>query len=162
MNAADYYPAGAYYDSNAPYNQAEVPERDFDVFISQTLSRETTVSTNKYTPEYDEENGWVIYDGRIDDDEYKSLYRTNCQGYRIDELTNYWPYYYVYTKVQEDNLEEIKRLNEIKAECNLIIDHLGELRNMVNDENFRGILHYTANKCRSKINDANEQLKKYI
>ena len=24
----------------------------------------------------------------FDDDEYKSLYRTNCQGYRIDELTN--------------------------------------------------------------------------
>jgi DNA-binding cell septation regulator SpoVG len=68
----------------------------------------------------------------------------------------------VFTKVQEDNMEEIKRLNEIKAKCNLLIDHLGELWHMVNDENFRGILHYTAEKLRKKIQDANEQLKKYI
>lgn len=80
----------------------------------------------------------------------------------IAKMTNYWPYYYVYTKVQEDNLEEIKRLNEIKSECNVIIDHLSGLRGKVNDENFRGILHYTAEKLRKKIQDANEQLKKYI
>ena len=59
-------------------------------------------------------------------------------------------------------MEEIKRLNEIKAKCNLLIDHLGELWKLVNDENFRGILHYTAEKLRKKIQDANEQLKKYI
>ena len=80
----------------------------------------------------------------------------------ISEMTNYWPYYYVYTKVQEDNLEEIKRLNEIKAKCNLLIDHLGELWHMVNDQSLRAELHHTANRLRSKINDANEQLKKYI
>jgi hypothetical protein len=68
----------------------------------------------------------------------------------------------VFTKVQEDNLEEIKRLNEIKAKCNLLIDHLGELRHMVNDESFRAELHHTANRLRKKIDDANEQLKKYI
>ena len=80
----------------------------------------------------------------------------------ISEMTNYWPYYYVYTKVQEDNLEEIKRLNEIKAKCNLLIDHLGELWNLVNDQSLRAELHHTANRCRSKIQDANIQLKKYI
>jgi predicted TIM-barrel fold metal-dependent hydrolase len=64
--------------------------------------------------------------------------------------------------VQEDNLEEIKRLNEIKAECNVIIDHLGELRGMVNQESFRAELHHMANRCRSKIQDANNELKKYI
>ena len=82
--------------------------------------------------------------------------------HRIDELTNYWPYYYVYTKVQEDNLEEIKRLNEIKSECNVIIDHLGDLRKLVNDQSLRAELHHTANRLRSKIEDANIQLKKYI
>jgi hypothetical protein len=68
----------------------------------------------------------------------------------------------VFTKVQEDNMEEIKRLNEIKAKCNLLIDHLGELWHMVNDESFRAELHHTANRLRKKIDDANEQLKKYI
>lgn len=80
----------------------------------------------------------------------------------LAEITNYWQFFYLYTNVQEDNLEEIKRLNEIKAKCNVIIDHLGELYELVNDSNFQWILHYTANKCRAKINDANEQLKKYI
>ena len=81
---------------------------------------------------------------------------------QIAKITNYWTYLYVYTKVAEDHMQEIKRLNEIKAKCNVIINHLGELRNMVNDSNFQGILHYTAEKMRKKINDANEQLKKYI
>ena len=80
----------------------------------------------------------------------------------LSKITNYWPNLYLYTKVQEDNMAEIKRLNEIKAKCNVIIDHLGELWHMVNDTNFQGILHYTAEKLRKKINDANEQLKKYI
>ena len=81
---------------------------------------------------------------------------------QIAKITNYWPYLYLFTKVQEDNMQEIKRLNEVKAKCNVIINHLGELRNMVNDTNFQWILHYTAEKLRKKINDANEQLKKYI
>jgi hypothetical protein len=81
---------------------------------------------------------------------------------QIAKITNYWPYLYLFTKVQEDNMQEIKRLNEIKAKCNVIINHLSGLRNMVNDTNFQWILHYTAEKLRKKINDANEQLKKYI
>ena len=80
----------------------------------------------------------------------------------LAKITNYWPNLYIYTKVQEDNYEEIKRLNEIKSECNLLIDHLGRVWNMVNDTNFKGILHYTAEKIRRKIQDCNEQLKKYI
>lgn len=80
----------------------------------------------------------------------------------LSKITNYWPYLYVYTKVAEDHMQEIKRLNEIKAKCNVIIDHLGELWNLVNDSNFQGILHYTANKLRAKIEDANNELKKYI
>jgi hypothetical protein len=80
----------------------------------------------------------------------------------IAKLTNFSQWLYIYTKVKEDNMEEIKRLNEIKSECNTTINHLSGLRHLVNDENFRGILHYTAEKLRKKIQDANEQLKKYI
>ena len=59
-------------------------------------------------------------------------------------------------------MQEIKRLNEIKAKCNVIINHLSGLRHMVNSENFKGILHYTANKMRAKIQDCDNELKKYI
>ena len=111
-------------------------------------------------------NDWV----RKIKDNYKGRktadWKANANIYEVKnplaKITNYWPRLYVYTKVQEDNMEEIKRLNEVKAKCNVIINHLGELWHMVNDTNFQGILHYTAEKLRKKIADADEQLKKYI
>lgn len=57
MSGADYYPAGAYNDPDAPYNEVGIPEREFNVIISQSLSKEVTVSTSSYIPEYDEEDG---------------------------------------------------------------------------------------------------------
>lgn len=77
---------------------------------------------------------------------------------KLSEITNFWTYFYIYVPV-EDNLEEIKRLNEIKAECNVLIEHLWKLRHLVNDTNFQWILHYTADKLRAKIDTCNEMLK---
>lgn len=76
---------------------------------------------------------------------------------KVSALTNFWANFYIYVLV-EDNLEEIKRLNKIKAECNLLIEHLWNLRHLVNDENFRWILHYTAEKLRAKIKTCDEML----
>ena len=50
MSEADYYAPGSYYDPNAPWNDTDIPEKDFDVCISQTLSKSTTISTNDYIP----------------------------------------------------------------------------------------------------------------
>lgn len=44
------YPPGAEYDMNAPYNQVDVPEKDFDITCCQTLSKTVTVVTNNYIP----------------------------------------------------------------------------------------------------------------
>ena len=47
------YPCGA--DTpNAPWNEIEIPERDFEVTCSQSLSRTATVTTNNYLPCVDE------------------------------------------------------------------------------------------------------------
>lgn len=81
---------------------------------------------------------------------------------KLSAITNFWEYFYVYTLVKEDNLEEIKRLNEIKSECNVLIEHLWNLRHLVNDENFKWILHYTANKLRDKVKTCNEMLGKLV
>jgi hypothetical protein len=54
MKESDYYPAGAYSDPNAPYNQVDVPEKDFEVTCSQSLSRTAIVTTNDYIPCVDE------------------------------------------------------------------------------------------------------------
>jgi hypothetical protein len=82
--------------------------------------------------------------------------------HELSDITNFWTYFYIYTLVKEDNLEEIKRLNEIKSECNLLIEHLWTLWHLVNDKNFQSVLHYIAEKLRKKIEDCNNQLKKYI
>lgn len=82
--------------------------------------------------------------------------------HKLSEITNFWEWFYIFTLVKEDNLWEIKRLNEIKAECNILIEHLWNLRHLVNDENFRWILHYTAEKLRAKIKTCDEMLVKLV
>lgn len=91
MSEADFYPAGAYKDPNAPYNQVDVPEKEFDVTCSQTLSKTVSVWTNNYIPgaegvdyEPDDEGGcyavgWHDPDDTSDTDwveEYKNDHYT--------------------------------------------------------------------------------------
>lgn len=65
MRDSDYYPAGAWSDPSAPYNEVDVPEKEFDVTCSQSLSKTVTVVTNNYIPgaegvdyEPDDEGGY--------------------------------------------------------------------------------------------------------
>ena len=44
-----HYPAGADTE-DAPWNEPVVPEKDFDITCSQTLSKTVTVTTDNYTP----------------------------------------------------------------------------------------------------------------
>lgn len=82
--------------------------------------------------------------------------------HKLSEISNIWANLYIYTLVKEDNLEEIKRLNEMKAECNVAIEHLQNLWQMTNDTNFQWVLHYMAEKLRKKVEDCNTELKKYL
>ena len=50
MRESGYYPPGAEFDPNAPYNQSDVPEEEFEVTCSQSLSRTASVWTNNYIP----------------------------------------------------------------------------------------------------------------
>ena len=79
---------------------------------------------------------------------------------KLSAITNFWTYFYVYTIVG-DNLEEIKRLNELKTECLNCITSLWNIRHMTNDTNFQWVLHYTADKLRTKVKDCDDELKKY-
>ena len=69
---------------------------------------------------------------------------------KLSAITNLGPYLYVYVPVN-DKLEEIKRLNEMKTECVNCITSLWNLRHLTNEQNFKSILHYTADKIRDKI-----------
>ena len=82
------YPPGA--DTpDAPWNQVEVPEREFDVTISMSLSRTVQCYTNKYIPEVDEENGHLYVD--TSDTPWSEVYGDNHKTIPelLEELKKY-------------------------------------------------------------------------
>lgn len=109
------YPPGA--DTpDAPWNQEEVPERTFDVFISQTLSKSTRVTTNDYIHEVDlDEDGYHYNDDTSDTnwiEAYKNEHFTPLQ--LISELKDFL------TKHLPDPVIDIKGFKEAKnliSEC---------------------------------------------
>lgn len=70
-----YYPPGTEFDSTAPWNESPPEMRDFDVCISQTLSRNTTVSTKDYSISLDCDDEGVYYEN-VDTSniDWKNLY----------------------------------------------------------------------------------------
>lgn len=68
------YPLGA--DTPyAPWNEQEVPERRFDVCISQTLSKSTRVTTNDYIPKVDQDEGGVYKLTDTSDTDWREAYK---------------------------------------------------------------------------------------
>ena len=93
-------------------------------------------------------------------------WKKDCNFYglkhELKDISNYGERLYIYTKVSEDNFEEVKRLNSIKSESLVAIDHLGKIYNLVNDTELQADLHRTADKLRAKIDTCNEMLKKLV
>ena len=82
------YPPGA--DTpDAPWNEVEIPEREFDVTISMSLSRTVQCYTNKYIPEVDEENGHLYVD--TSDTPWSEVYGDNHKTIPelLEELKKY-------------------------------------------------------------------------
>ena len=75
MRESGYYPLGAEFDPRAPWNEQEVPEKQFDVCISQTLSKSTRVTTNDYIPKEDQDEDGVYESTGISDTNWKKAYK---------------------------------------------------------------------------------------
>lgn len=103
-------------------------------------------------------------------DNYKGRTTNNgkldCNIYALEhypsEISVFGVNGYIYTKVAEDALEEVKRLNEFKTNLQKAIDINSAMRHQTNDENYKSILHYVNEKNRKKLSDCEEQLKKYF
>ena len=90
MRDSDYYPAGAYNDPNAPYNEVELPDIEVSCEVSITLTKkDAPVFTDNY-----------IYNGDEYGDEYEVMDsyqeladKYNAQHYSLtgllDELAKY-------------------------------------------------------------------------
>ena len=59
--ASGYYPPGAEYDPNAPYNQSDPPEVEVELIATETMTKTISVYTNKVWRVYDEE-GYGSYE----------------------------------------------------------------------------------------------------
>ena len=49
MIESGYYPPGAEFDINAPYNEKELPEKEIEVTVSITLSKTVKIKVSDYT-----------------------------------------------------------------------------------------------------------------
>lgn len=92
--------------------------------------------------------------------------KTDCNIFELEhmpsEISVFWTNWYVYTKVAEDALEEVKRLNRFRTNLLNAIELNSTMRHQTNDTNYQSILHYMNEKNRNKVKDCDEQLAKYL
>lgn len=81
--------------------------------------------------------------------------------HKLSDITNYWQYFYVYTLVSDWAEEDIKRLNEMKSKIVQVIELNSQLWHLSNDGYYRTKLHEMNEKNRKKLEDINNELKKY-
>ena len=78
---------------------------------------------------------------------------------KLSAITNFWPYFYVYTLVKEDNYERIKELNEFKTLLVQTIENNSAMWHKTKDVNYQKKLNEMNNANRQKLKDIDEQLK---
>lgn len=92
--------------------------------------------------------------------------KTDCNIFELEhevsEISVFGTNWYIYTKVAEDALEEVKRLNEFRTNLLKAIEINSLMWHQTNDKNYQSILHYVNEKNRKKLKDCDEQLAKYV
>lgn len=73
MKESGYYPPGAEFDPNAPYNEISIPEKEFEVTITQTLDKTVKVSTSDYIIEQEGEHSCI----NTEDTDWLKVYMSN-------------------------------------------------------------------------------------
>ena len=81
--------------------------------------------------------------------------------HKLSEISCYSANWYIYTKVAEDALDEIKRLNELKTKIVQVIELNSSIWHLVNDENYQNSLHKMNEENRKKLKTIEELLTKY-
>jgi hypothetical protein len=82
--------------------------------------------------------------------------------HKLSEISCYSSNWYLYTKVAEDALEEIKRLNELKTKIVQVIELNSSIWNLINDTTYKNSLHKMNEDNRKKLKTVEELLTKYM
>lgn len=125
------YPPGAD-GPDAPWNQSDTEEKEFEVTISQTLSKNTTVTTSDYIP------GGCFSETEWDIDGYHTI---TC--YEPDDTSNTdWKAAY-----KEERMTPLELINEFK-------DHLKEILSNLNTNSRKyKRVKYLIKECSNWIED---------
>lgn len=84
MRDSDYYAPGSN-TPDAPWNEVSYPERDFDVEVTETVSRKTYITSDNYNIYVDYEDGRTTVD--TDPVEFAKCYEEQC--WSIVELVDH-------------------------------------------------------------------------
>lgn len=77
MIESGYYPPGAEFDPNAPWNQVENPEEEFEVTVVQTLSKPVTIYTSNYILEKEEDEDGVYRNIDTSETNWEDVYESD-------------------------------------------------------------------------------------
>lgn len=80
--------------------------------------------------------------------------------HKFSEISAFYERWYVLTKVAEDNIEELKRVNEIRTKALRMIEDNSAMRHLVNDEWYKNKLHEMNEANRKKVEDCDIILKR--
>ena len=147
-----HYTICTWYDGNATYNN----DKNKDWILNGTTFGKSTYghavgaiwSTN-YPTRIKDNYKWIKY----------NIYEVE---HEFSEIPCFFSRGYVFTKVAEDALEEVKRLNKMKTLTENMIRDNSEMWHLTNDESYKNKLHEINEIHRKKVRDIEEQLKKYL
>lgn len=106
---------------------------------------------------------WIKTPTRVKDNYYwTNKYNIYWVEHEFSEIPCFYNRGYVFTKVAEDNYEELKRLNKMKTLTENMIRDNSEMRHLTNDTKYQEKLHDMNEIHRKKIADIENQIKKYF
>lgn len=77
MIESGYYPPGAQYNPNAPYNDIENPEKEVEIYCYQSLEKTINESTSDYEIEHDVDENGKFDNFKIDNSVVKDIYEAD-------------------------------------------------------------------------------------
>lgn len=119
MYESGYYPSGAEFDSNAPWNKQELPERDIDITCSNTLSKSVSVHTDNYKIDGYDEFGYPCLD--LSECNLNEVYEANnhyTAKQALDLAVEFAKKIYIYTTLDnKDHSALIRAAVEVFNAC---------------------------------------------
>jgi len=101
------------------------------------------------------------YKGRTHNGRYTNIYevKPTCREEVAGGTFFFWGY--LFTKVREDNYEELMRLEKFKTTLNIAMEANSALWHLTNDQKYRDWLHSLNNKHRAKMQDILNEVAKH-